>query len=267
MQLAIPQIELVPPGEGEDKYGCPVCGRQHLRVTSMLSRVIPKFALVPWAERVTRQGAIAVYEQTGMLPNNERELAGAIAELGLNADQQRDSGADRGTVVHQYLNRYIETGTVEAVTDFDARYRPYLMQLAKFLIDYEPEFLASELRLAHCRLDYAGTTDGIVVIHRQPPRRNKPIDLTGKRCLFDAKSNKDGRVYAPDVYYQLAGYELAYRELGGEPNDHQIVVAVGTDKYQLAVSYFEPESFEPLVNFYADQQRQMARNPNARKPK
>lgn len=264
-QLVLPQIEVIPPEEGGEEYGCEKCGRKHMRVTKILSAVCPKFALVPWAEGCARRGALEVYRADGGLPRTEEALKNRIKDLGLNADSLRDEGGDRGHVVHAYLHRYIESGVVAPLDEYDKRHRPYLQQLAKFLIEYEPEFLCSEVHLANCRLDYAGTTDGVCIIHRQPPRRNKPIDLTGKRCLFDAKTNREGRVYPPDQLYQVAAYELAWRECGGEPNEHQIVIGLGEDKYQVLPSYFDPESFGPLMAFYRSQVEQMNRNPNRRK--
>jgi hypothetical protein len=264
-QLQIPDLGLTPPEEGGKSYACRDCGKEHPRVTSLLSACVPKFALVPWAEGVGRK---AMYEV--MRGNSGMSFDAAvnrIKEQGTTSDTERDAGADRGTATHEFLGRYIDTGEIESIQGHPDEVRPFLQSLSKFLMDYEPEFLCREVHVAHHDLDYAGTFDGVCIIHRQPPRRNKPIDLTGKRCLFDLKTNKDGRVYAPEMLYQVASYELAWEANGGEPNDEQIIVACGKDSYQCAVSYIEPASFADLVAFYHSQQAQMARNPNARKKK
>lgn len=239
-------------------YFCDPCGREHERVTKLVDACCPKWALVPWAENTALDAAIAIYADTGSLPNNRQALKEASKRRQLDCDSAKQAGGSRGSELHAYLNQFVQSATVAPLSDLSPEYRGYGQQLAKFLIDYEPEFLCSEVLIVHHVLDYAGRTDGICVIHRQPVKRNKPIDLTGKTVLFDLKTNREGRVYRPSMNYQVAGYELAWREMGGEPNDHQVIVAVGEESYQLAVSGFEPESFRDLVNFYRSQREAMA---------
>jgi hypothetical protein len=262
-QLVIPEINVEPPPEGGDTYRCLDCDKEHTRITRLIDATCPKFALVPWAEGVGRRAMWSIMRETPSLTIDAATKL--IKERDLTSNAERDAGATRGTATHSFLGRYIDTGEVESIVDYPDTVKPFLKSLSQFLLDYEPEFLCREVYLAHHRLDYAGTMDGICIIHNQPPRRNKPIDLTGKRVLFDLKTNREGRVYPPGMLYQTAGYELAWRELGGEPNDEQIVVAVGKDSYQVKVSHYEPEAFEPLVAFYHSQKEQDARNPNGRK--
>ena len=253
-----PRANIVPPKEGESAYHCEDCEHDHYRMSTLLRATCPKFALVPWAEKAGRLGALAVYQQDGKLPADDDKLKKRIERLLLNADNLRDAGAERGNVVHDYLNRYVVFGEVTHVEEYDEAHRPYLRQLARFIIDYEPEFLESEFFVVHHDLNYAGKSDGICKIGVQPPRRNPGTDLTGKRVLFDVKSNREGRVYPPEHLYQVAGYELARRDMGAEPTEHQIVIAIGEDSYQVKVSHYTPESFIFLAMFFHSQREQEA---------
>lgn len=265
MSLTIPQINLISPEDGAKGYVCEECGITHTRVTEILRATCPKFALVPWAEGCGRKAALAVYQADGKLPATETLLKERIKALGMAADDFKEAGGNRGSIVHEFLHEYAKTGVVASFAHMPDAVRPYLQQLSKFLFEYEPEFLCSEVALAHHGLDYAGTMDGIAVIGKQPPRKNKPYDLTGKQVLFDIKSSREGRVYPPEQLYQVGMYEYAWQDLGGEPNDHQVVVAIGEEKYQVMVSWFDPESVVPLVEFYHSQREQMENNPNGRK--
>jgi hypothetical protein len=215
------------------------------------------YALTPWAEKVGQQ---AMWQVLQDVPTLSLEAAqDRIKNYGLTADDQKEAGGERGGHVHDYLESYIRQGIPADPALYPDSIAPYLVQLGHFLADYEPEFLGSEFYLVHCELGYAGRCDGICRINKQPARRNKPIDLAGKLCLFDLKTNKDGKVFAPKHLYQVAGYRHAWDWLGGEPLDHEIVVAVGLGSYQCKPSKYEARSFEDLVGFYHSMETEKAR--------
>jgi hypothetical protein len=223
----------------------------------MLDACLPKYALTPWAEKVGQQ---AMHEVMAEAPDLSFDAARErIKNRKLTADDKKESGGDRGGSVHDYLEHYIALGSLGDVDFYGEEVKPYLIQLGRFIEDYQPTFLGSEFYLVHCELGYAGRCDGICEIGFQPPRRNKGVDLTGKRVLFDLKTNAAGKVYAPGHLYQTAGYRLAWDWLGGEPLDHEIIVAVGEDSYQLKVSKYEPRSFAALADFYHSMQEEKAR--------
>jgi hypothetical protein len=234
--MNIPASHTHPAGEG-DAYWCDACEGEHIRITKVIDSCVPKPALVPWAFKCGKEG---------------RDI-----------EAEKLAGGDRGTAIHDFLEQYIG-GFDPKIAELDEKHQPYAVQLLKFMQDYEPVFEASEILIVHHELGYAGTMDGIARITRQPKGRNKPWDLTGKRVLFDLKTSRDGRVYAPAHHLQVAGYALAWESMGGEQPDEQVIVAVGESSYQLAVSYFQPEAFRPLIDFYMTLQNQKGRNPNAR---
>ena len=255
----IPEAK-VEPANGGKSYFCAECGEDHTRVTSLLSACLPKPALVPWAEKMGRESILGLLRRDiDPLALDKRDLKQVIADEGLGAEAAKQSGASRGGIVHDFLEGYIRSGGIIPALPEDQTTLPYIKSLAKFLVEYEPEFHATEFYVVSHELGYAGRCDGICTIHKQPPRRNKPFDLTGKRVLFDLKTNRDGRVYKPEHYYQTAAYEYAWRQMGGEPNDHQIVAALGEEKWQVGVSKFHPDAIVPLAAFYSSMQDEMER--------
>jgi hypothetical protein len=265
--LELPKtVELTAPTEGGG-YVCASCGKEHKRVTQLIDQAWPTWALVPWAAKLSVEGTLAFIAAHEQDYYTAEGVMAWLKDQGLDSDSQKKAGGDRGTALHRALETYATTGEFASVSDFDPEVRPYWAQLSTFLMDYEPQFEVSEIMLANCELDYAGTSDGIAVITKQPPRKNRGYDLTGKRVMFDLKSNRDGRVHPPAHLYQLAAYRLAWDVGGGSPLDHEIVVAVGTESYQVCVNYYEPDSFRKLVEFVADQERQKSLNPNGRKNK
>jgi hypothetical protein len=256
MSLTIPDVQVTPPGDGTE-YGCHLCGKKHPRITSMLDACLPKYALTPWAEKIGQKAMFDVLTDSPELSYDAARER--IKTRGLTTEEAKNSGGDRGGAVHEYLEEYIATGDFGDTDFYGEAVKPYLLQLVRFLDDYEPEFLGSEFYLVHCELGYAGRCDGVCKIGKQPPRRNKPVDLTGKTVLFDLKTNALGRVYAPGHLYQTAGYRLAWDWLGGEELDHEIIVAVGEESYQVKVSTYSPQSFAPLAAFYHSMQAEKGR--------
>lgn len=237
--MQIPESHTTPAKDGG--YPCDLCSKEHPRITQILDQCVPKFALVPWAYKVGLRGG--------------------------DIEAEKIAGGNRGTELHEYLGEYITSGKLPPITSLREECVPFGHQLGKFITDYEPEFLASEVPIVHHDMDYAGTLDGFAIIHRQPPRRNKPVDLEGKRVLFDLKTSRDGRVYAPAHFLQVAAYREAWDDMNGTDAtvDYEIIVAVGEEKYQVAVNYFAPmESTSTLMGFYSMLQRAKLNNPNRR---
>ena len=69
--------------------------------------------------------------------------------------------ACRGTRVHEQISNYIKYGVAEE----DEETKPYLQAYQAFVRDYQPVWIASEYRINHRTMGYAGTVDlvGLVV--------------------------------------------------------------------------------------------------------
>ena len=68
--------------------------------------------------------------------------------------------AYRGTVIHEAIENYIKYDFL----DVPEGYEGYLNGFLEFKEEYQPEFLASEFRMAHKFLGYAGTCDLLCMI-------------------------------------------------------------------------------------------------------
>lgn len=238
------------------------------RVTTVVHKALPPY-LAPWAEKVGQQAALTIYKNTGTLPDTPEELKEAVRMAGLTTDHEKKAGGLRGAEIHFAMEAWIKQGVPPALDDFEPEVRPYAQTLAQWLIDYEPEFEASEIMLYHPELGYAGTCDAIGRVTKRPKGARHP-DINGKRIVFDFKTNKNKAVYEQH-YAQLAAYELALHAHGVEV-EGSAVVAVGPSPargspYRFAVNFWEPEDWLPVMGLFRMLEQVKQKNPNARKPK
>ena len=68
--------------------------------------------------------------------------------------------ANRGTIVHEAVENYVQYG----IEDIDPRYGAYLDAFIAFWKDYKPTLVATEYRMYHKYLKYAGTADLLAII-------------------------------------------------------------------------------------------------------
>lgn len=259
----LPQIELSESGRayvyGEDEY---------VRVTDVIHKVLPPY-LAPWAEDVGHKAAIAIYERDGELPTSVAELKQLVREAGLTCEDEKQSGADRGSSLHLAIEAMIRTGDVISVNDFeDPEHAKYAQSFAQFMLDYQPVFEEAEIRVVHPELGYAGTFDAIGRVTAKP-KGARGVDLTGKRIVFDFKTNKKKSVYEQHLY-QLAAYELALTHWGVDVQG-SAVVALGPagdikgKPYTFRGNYVDRTAFEQVMKTYHlfDEMRKL--NPLAKK--
>ena len=243
-------------------------GKEYVRVTDIIHKVLPPY-LAPWAEEVGQKAALALYQRDGHLPSTIGELKQAVRQAGLTCDDEKTKGGDRGSALHQAIEAMILTGDVLSVSDFEnPEHAKYAQSLAEWMLDYRPVFEHAEIRVVHPTLGYAGTFDAIGKVTARP-KGARGIDLTGKRIIFDFKTNKAKSVYEQHLF-QLAAYELACGEWGIEV-EGSAVVAVGPmgdvkgKPYAFRPNYVESKSFEQIMATYQMILEQKARNPLGRK--
>jgi hypothetical protein len=117
------------------------------------------------------------------------------------------AAADFGVNVHAACH-LLNVGALDIDT-LDAALAPYVSAWSKFIADTGAKVIASELRVAHGRLRYAGTLDTICLID-------------GTRELVDIKSTAAiPRTVAPQT--------AAYAEAMGEPRIKRRVVQLRRD--------------------------------------
>lgn len=235
------------------------------RVTTVVHKALPPY-LAPWAEKVGQEAMWKVLGEGDPHVGLERARE-LIKERGLTTDHEKKAGGLRGAEIHFAMEAWIKQGVPPALDDFEPEVRPYAQTLAQWLIDYEPEFEASEIMLYHPELGYAGTSDAIGRMTKRPKGARHP-DITGKRIVLDFKTNKNKAVYEQH-YAQLAAYELALHAHGVEV-EGSAVVAVGPSPakgspYRFAPSFWPRESWLPIMALYRMLEEVKALNPNARK--
>ena len=256
-----------PPVLSEDGKNYEHGGASYDRVTTVIHKALPPY-LTPWAEGVGREAVLKLYALNGgNLPSDPQEVAEAVKREGWTTDQEKKAGGLRGAEIHFAVEAWIKQGIPPDLSDFEPEVRPYAQTLAQFLVDYEPEFEASEIMLYEPTLGYAGTCDAIGSVTKRPKGARHP-EVTGQRLVFDFKTNKNKAVY-DQHYAQLAAYELALDHHGVKV-DGSAVVAIGPhgipgSPYRFAVNYWDAEDWLPVIALYHLLQDVRDKNPNKRK--
>lgn len=168
-------------------------------VTTLLDAGLKKEALIGWAAKMT---AFRAYDDLAILQAfaARGDRAGALKWLTGARFDKSGKAKDRGTKVHKIIEAY----AYGQQPKFDEEFRPYDLQIRKFLAEYEPIFQAAEAPVYNLTYGYAGTMDLI-------------LDIDGVRCIVDAKTtdkdpdDPDVRSLPPypEVALQLCAYARA----------------------------------------------------------
>lgn len=122
---------------------------------------------------------------------------------GIDEDVMR-MAADRGTAIHNAVENYVIYG----IEDIEPKHRGYFDAFLRFWDENNPEPLATESRLYHKILRYAGTAD-------------LPCVIGGKRVLIDYKTSAAVNKMLTGV--QLEAYAKAYSSHGFRFDEKAIV--------------------------------------------
>lgn len=106
--------------------------------------------------------------------------------------------AGKGTAVHNAIENYLDFG----IEDVDPGYSGYFTAFLRWFDEYKPQVIATEYRLYHKFMGYAGTADLI-------------CDIGGKPYVIDYKTTQ--RIEELLVKVQLKAYSQALGSLGAEP--------------------------------------------------
>lgn len=170
-------------------------------VTTIIG-AIDKPALVQWAAIETAKAAVDHADiVASRLRNEGRDSA---IEYLKNARFRRPKGErtakDLGTAVHGAVEQWALSGIRP---DVDAEVAPFVRQFGRFLAEYRPMFVATEVTVYHPEMGYAGTADAF-------------IEIDGRRFIIDYKTSRDtydgqGKLKGPypEVALQLAAYRHA----------------------------------------------------------
>jgi hypothetical protein len=196
-------------------YTDPAGGPDLVSVTNVLSAGVAKFALVPWAVKLTAEHCVDNRLEVARRALNDREqLLKDIKKVHRDA---RDTAADLGTRIHHRAERM----ALQAPFPTDPEVDPYARQLVLFWerwdVDLDTDIIAAEITFAHRRLGYAGTGDLMTLLRtswrRVRGRRAKQLWLVD----YKTSAKRPATSVYPENAMQLAA--LRYAEVVWLPDD------------------------------------------------
>ncbi len=204
---------------------------KYTSVTTILSKGIPKPALIRWSAKFVAEGAVNQLDEWLDLPDTE-----AIAFLAGLPDKRRNSSANLGSTIHAAVDAVANGREMKVVSEEAGAYVTGFMQFVK---DWKPKFLLTETAVFNRTHKYAGTLDIVCKIGRTT-------------YIVDTKTGN--RVY-PEVALQLAAYkngEFIGREGGEEVQLPEIskgaVLHLAPNSYTLIPTRVDDEVFETFLS-------------------
>lgn len=135
-----------------------------------------------------------------------------------------EKAANRGHAIHNATENFVQYG----IEDIEPGYEGYLAGFIKWWEARKPKVVATERRVYHKVLRYAGTSDLLAIIN-------------GRLTLIDYKSSS--QVYEKLCDVQLEGYDRAYESHGVKIED-RLILHLGRDgRYQEIPFYRNTKSW------------------------
>ena len=180
--MTAPQLAVNVRGKGRH-YRNPKTGKLVPSVTNILS-ILDKPALSRWASLETAKAAAALKESLPSMDDEE-----IVSTLKGAPWQKADRAADRGTTIHEWLEKAMLGEPVPELTGEALEYE----QAAHGWLDaFQPEPVRLECTLF--APSYAGTADGIVRINDE----NWLIDFKTSKGLYESAALQLAALYACD---------------------------------------------------------------------
>jgi hypothetical protein len=206
-------------------------GQRYPRVTSILSKGIPKPALIRWSAKLVAEGAVKQTDKWLDMSDDE-----AIAYLSGLPDARRNSSANLGSAIHAAVDAVANDKEYKEQSDTA---QEYVNGFFKFVNDFKPKFLFTEQAVYNRTHGYAGTLDAIIRIGRT-------------NYVLDTKTGN--RIY-PEVALQLVAYKNAefIGRVGGEeiplpPIKKGAVLHLGPNTYSLVEARVDDEIFDAFLS-------------------
>lgn len=203
-------------------YRDPAGGPDLVSVTNVLSSGVAKFALVPWAVKLTAEYCIDNRLEVARRATTDRDqLLKEIKAVHRNA---RDRAADLGTRIHDRAEKM----ALRAPFQPDPEVDPYARQLTLFWerwdVDLEQDIIAAEITFVHRRLGYAGTGDLMTLLRtgwrRIKGRRTKQLWLVD----YKTSATRPASSVYPENAMQLAALRYAENVLLPDDTDGEVPV-------------------------------------------
>ena len=157
----------VPARQGNGYYADHLTGDRLRSVTTILGGGVPKPALLFWAAITCTDAAIEALPQLVAASRNPQAMAELRDWIKRAHTRKKDERADVGSAVHAIIEaRLLGQPIPEALQLGEELVRldsedlaPFVGQIDRFLLEWEPEFTASEMVVANPIHGYAGTLD------------------------------------------------------------------------------------------------------------
>lgn len=189
-------------------------------VTKIIDATVPKpFSAAAWwgyKVGVTASFNVAYTLQGTPLLPPEFDGFYELVKSEDNPNKKRDKAGDRGTAIHDALERYAKTGAIPAPSEFPDEDRERITGVADWLLDNRPEYLGAEVRTASLKHKYVGSLDAYIKFHKG--------EFEGKTARLDYKTSKN--VYPASMFPQLAAYEQAEVECGEPASDLRLILHI-----------------------------------------
>lgn len=211
-------------------------GRKIPGVTTILSKGMPKPALVGWGIKSVAEYAVDEWDTLADLAPTERLKALKGAPY-----RDRDKAARRGTEVHGIADDLINGRPATVPAELDGHVNAYLAFLEEWHV--EPVLTEATVYLLGAARAWAGTLDLIYT------------DKDGRTILADVKTTRSG-VYG-ETAYQLAAYRFTSTFLDDEGGTHDVpevdgcaVIHVRADGYSLIPVEAGPDQLDEFLAIY-----------------
>ena len=184
-------------------------------VTTVLSKSIPKPALIAWAANESAKFAVNQWDELATLPIVDR-----LERIKKEWRGVRDRAALRGTEVHNLAEKVVHGEEVEVPDHLAGHLEAYI----QFLDDFQVVPVLVEKAVFSRSYKYAGTFDLVA-------------EINGIRWLLDIKTNASG-VYA-ETALQLAAYRFADFYIEDDLSEHAMPEVERTGVIHVTASGYE----------------------------
>lgn len=162
--------------------------------------------LLKWVSNVARDYLFALIEAGKTI--TQKEVIDACDEYNV----KRDTAADVGTQIHDWIEQYVETGT-KPPTPSDEKVRLGVIAFLQWVQDNKVEFEHSEKVVFSRQYGYVGKFDAVAKVN-------------GVRTLIDYKSSKG--IYLT-MRYQTAAYLKAWNEEHHDDIRQRMILKLGKE--------------------------------------
>jgi len=183
--------------------------------TTVLSKSIPKPALIAWAANESAKFAVNQWDELATLPIVDR-----LERIKKEWRGVRDRAALRGTEVHNLAEKVVHGEEVEVPDHLAGHLEAYI----QFLDDFQVVPVLVEKAVFSRSYKYAGTFDLVA-------------EINGIRWLLDIKTNASG-VYA-ETALQLAAYRFADFYIEDDLSEHAMPEVERTGVIHVTASGYE----------------------------